>query len=494
MKNFIQAISKQSHYLVIAAAIFFGIYFSLLSINRLDTFRSNYYDLGIMDQTVYNTSRGRILELTNPHVERNTSRLAIHFDPILAFFSPFYIFVPSPAVLLIIQAFAVGSGAIAVYFIGLHLLKHRWFSTVFALSYLFFYPNQRGVIFDFHPVLIATPLIAFAILFQLKKKYAYMFICLLLALMTKEHVGLSLLMYGLYLTSKKNTRKIGVLTALTGFAFFVFAVKLIIPHFNQGNHFAIKFFSELGNTPMEVFFSVLEKPYYIVEKLSRYDELRYLASILAPSIIFLVFAPLQSLAILPELSMNMLSTSSNMRAVYFHYNAVLTPFLFFASISGMAVILRRSPPLAKLIFGIYIVLNIFSAYWHDPLPAPYAKEPYNFHRINQVKMRAIRIWQKRLKSEDISLSTTPRIAPFFTRRKYYYNFLYDTGFEGAGISESDIIKEVGTYKKAQYLILEKEEAKAEQPLPKLFYLNLRENGDYKMIYEDYYFEVYRKSI
>src|SRR3989338_9932653 len=76
-------------------------YFSFVSINRFLTFRSNYFDLGIMDQVVYNTSRGRILEMTNQDLRVNASRFAIHFDPLLAFFAPIYLLYAHPNVLLI---------------------------------------------------------------------------------------------------------------------------------------------------------------------------------------------------------------------------------------------------------------------------------------------------------------------------------------------------------------------------------------------------------
>lgn len=469
--------------------LIFCIYFSLLSINRLDTFRSNYFDLGIMDQTVYNTSKGRFLELTNPHVGRNTSRLAIHFDPALAVFAPLYWLFPSPSVLLIVQAIFIGLGGLAVYWIGLHLIKNRFVSTVFALSYLFYFPNQRAVIFDFHAVLLATPLLLFGILAELKGKNRFMFACVFVALLTKEHVGLSVFMYGLYLYFVRKNRRYGLLVSTISIVVFISAVKVVIPHYNQGEHFALKFFKNLEKSPID---AVL----YIFGSLISFDGKVYLAQVLIPSILYAVFAPVQFLAVLPELIINLVSSNSNMRAIYFHYNAVATPFLYFAAISGYVSVAKlvSSRYVRFAWLGLYVFMSGYMSYYYDPLPFSFMREPYMFQEINQVKMHAIRLWQERLKDDSIAVSTTPKIAPFFTRRRHFYNFLYDPGFVSAGISENDIIKEVGTYKKADYVVLEKEEARAEEILPKLFYVDLQQNGDYELVYEDQFFEVYKKSL
>src|SRR3989339_1013013 len=119
--------------------IIFVITFSYLSIRRYQTLNSYYYDLGIMNQVVYNTSHGRFLEMTNQDLKKNVSRLAIHFDPILAVFAPFYQFYEGPEVLLIGQAIIMGLGALAVFLIAQKELKRNLISLMFALSYLTYF-------------------------------------------------------------------------------------------------------------------------------------------------------------------------------------------------------------------------------------------------------------------------------------------------------------------------------------------------------------------
>src|SRR3990167_10386932 len=164
----------------------FVIFFSYLSIKRYQTLNSYYYDLGIMNQVVYNTSQGRFLEMTNQELIKNTSRLAIHFDPILALFAPFYKIYSGPEVLLIGQSIILGLGALAIFLISQKVLKKNLISLIFSLTYLFYFAIQRAALFDFHAFTLATSFFLFALYFNLVNKNKLYFLFIFFALLTKE--------------------------------------------------------------------------------------------------------------------------------------------------------------------------------------------------------------------------------------------------------------------------------------------------------------------
>lgn len=180
-----------------------------------------------------------------------------------------------------------------------------------------------------------------------------------------------------------------------------------------------------------------------------------------------------------------------MRAIYFHYNALVTPFLFLSAAQGASWAAKKHKYLGYVAAAAFMFTTLYAAYWYAPLPEPLSADPYTFQPINTEKMRALQAWQQVLADDQIVVSATPRIAPFFTSRREFYNFLYDTGFVGAGISEGAIMEEIGRYQMAEYVFLEKEEAVTEDPIPKAFYTHLRENSDYQKVYDDRYFEVFR---
>src|SRR3989304_9796491 len=223
----------------------FIVIFSCLSIKRYRTLNSYYFDLGIMNQVVYNTSQGRFLEMTNQDLRKNVSRFAIHFDPILAAFAPFYKIYAGPEVLLIGQALILGLGAWAVFLIAEKVLKKPFVATGFGIRFLLYFAVERAALFVFHAVTLATTFLLFAFYFNLAKKHGPYFIFLVLSLLTKEHIGLVVFMLGLYLFFIKKERKIGIWTAGLGLLFFVATVYFIIPLARGGEHFASRYFVDI---------------------------------------------------------------------------------------------------------------------------------------------------------------------------------------------------------------------------------------------------------
>src|ERR687886_1610151 len=89
--------------LVWAAAAAYAAGFAALSILRHRAFHTGRFDLGNMVQAVWTTAHGHPLQMTSLQGQQ-ISRLAAHFDPILAVFAPFWWIWPSPELLLTAQA------------------------------------------------------------------------------------------------------------------------------------------------------------------------------------------------------------------------------------------------------------------------------------------------------------------------------------------------------------------------------------------------------
>lgn len=476
--------------------ILYIIIFSYLSIRRLYTLNSNYYDLGIMHQVVYNTSQGRFLEMTNQDFGKNISRLAVHFDPILAIFAPMYKLYNGPEVLLIIQTIILGLGALAVFLISKNIIKNKGLSLILAASYLFYYPVQRANLFDFHPATLATASLLFVIYFSLIKRYWSMLFFIFLSFLTKEHVGLIIVFFGLYLFFLKKERKASLFLIFLGLIVFFLTVDFIIPYFRQESHFALKYFGDFGDSPKNVLLGFIKNPLLVLKLFFRKETFIYLESLLISHGLLIIFSPIEFLIGLPEMMINILSSNSNMRMIYFHYNSLIVPFIIFSAICGLSKI-NKTDKLKKytnIILLVFILLNMVSIYLFNPLPFSFLKQPYWWGAINQDKLTIIKTWNQKL-GDNEKVATTPRLAPFFSGRRYYHNFLYDTGYVGIGISDNDIIKAISNYTLADYVIIDKSEifGNKNDKLPKLFYNALFNNIDYQKIYSDRTgIEVYKK--
>lgn len=463
MKNKFQII-------VWVAIIIFVTFFSYLSIKRYRTLNSYYYDLGIMNQVVYNTSRGRILEMTNQDLKKNISRFAIHFDPILAAFAPFYWIYPGPEVLLIGQAIILGLGAWAVFLIAEKVLKKNLISVIFSFCYLFYFAVQRTVLFDFHAVTLSTTFFLFALYFDLAKKKVFYFLFIVLSLLTKEHVGLIVFMLGLYQMIFRKEKKTGFITLLLGLVFFVSTVYFIIPSFRGGEHFASGYFENIG----------LRLKSIIV------DGINYTKLLLLPNI-YSLFSPHTLLIALPEWAINVLSSNNNMISYYFHYHSVIVAFLFYSLILGYRNFDRlvKNKTVKTAVFILFLLLNFWSIYQYNPVPSV-VKRPVNYQELDPTTKKSIEEWREKLKDENISLSTTPKLAPFFTNRIYYHNFLYDSAYSEMGLVDDDIMETVDDYRTADYVIVYRLEIGdiGNETLPVKFYGKLREDKDFEMIYSD----------
>lgn len=460
--------------------VFFIIFFSYLSIKRYRTLNSYYYDLGIMNQVVYNTSQGRFLEMTNQDLLKNTSRLAIHFDPILAFFAPFYKIYEGPEVLLISQTIILGLGAWAICLIAEKILKRKLISLIFSLTYLLYFAVQRAALFDFHAVTLATTFFLFAIYFQEVKKWTWFFLFIILTLLTKEHIGLVVFFFGIYLFIIKKEKKIGLITSIVGLLFFIVTVCFVIPYFRGNEHFAMKYFVDIKSRYKDI---IIDGYSYI--------------KLLLPSVFYSLFSPLTLAISFPEWAINILSINSNQRSILFHYNSVIVSFIFYSLILGYKNFTKiiKNRTIQNVFFAFFLVLNMKSIYKYNPVP-DFVKYPVSYKQMDSIKNNSIKTWQNNLKDENIKVSTTPKLAPFFTARKYYYNFLYDPSFGEMGVKENDILKnEMNKYVLADYVIINKSEIGNvnKKTLPAKFYQGLIKNLDFKLIFSDSQdIEVYKK--
>ena len=191
---------------------------------------------------------------------------------------------------------------------------------------------------------------------------------------------------------------------------------------------------------------------------------------------------------LPEWAINILSINSNQRSIYFHYNSVIVAFLFYSLIFGYKNFnkLFKNEFIKNIVFSIFILTNIFFTYRYNPIPY-FIKQPVKYKEIDSVKNDSIKYWVDKLKDENIKVATTPKLAPFFTNRKYYFNFLYDSAYASIGKTDEDIYKnEIDKYTLADYIIINRSEIGdlTKEGLPVKFYFRLLADKYFQLVFTD----------
>jgi uncharacterized membrane protein len=306
---------------------------------RYDTFRATAFDLGNMDQVLWNTIHGRLFQFTNQAVDwyGPPTRLAVHFEPILLPLSLLYAFHADPRILLIFQTLALAAGALPVYLLTRKFLR-EWplLAALMAAAYLLS-PAVLGIsIFDFHPVALATPLLLYALLALEYRRYGWFMCACVLAASCKEDVPLTLSILGLFLIWRYRLPRLGIALTLGSILWSYMAWGIIIPHFYPGaqhNNFWYRYES-LGSSPGEAIINVIIHPWLLFTTFITLDRFYYLAGLLRSTGFLALLGPEWFLLALPALAENLLSTDSLTYSGIYHYNAAIVPFVMLAAIHG----------------------------------------------------------------------------------------------------------------------------------------------------------------
>jgi uncharacterized membrane protein len=343
--------------------------FAALSVLRHRAFNTGRFDLGNMVQAVWSTAHGDPLEVTSLTGEQFV-RLGAHFDPILVLFTPLWVVWPSPSLLVVTQAFVVALGALPVFWLGRAHLGSERAAVGFALAYLLLPAVQWMTLSEFHPVALATPLLLFAFWYLDQERFVPFTLFAVLAVATKEHVGLALAGMGVwYLVSRRRALP-GAAVIVAGVAVTALAVGLVIPHFSpSGTSSFYGRYDEVGGSPGGILETAVTDPGAIAGAVTERRDAEYLAELVLPLAGLALLAPLALLVALPELGLNLLSATDTQTSIHFHYSATVIAGLVAASVLGAARLERRRPGLAAPLALLAVVAALVSNYVLGGSPA-----------------------------------------------------------------------------------------------------------------------------
>jgi uncharacterized membrane protein len=315
---------------------------ALLSALRYQSFEAGRFDLGNMVQAVWSTAHGRWLEVTNLQGEQ-VSRLASHFDPVLAVLAPLWLAWPSPEALLVAQAAVLALGALPVHRLAQRRLRSERAGLAFALAYLLYPATQWLALNELHPVALATPLLLFAVDYLDQDRLAPFAGFALAAVACKEEIGLVVAGFGVWYALSRRRRGEGALIAAAGIAVSLLAVEVVVPHFHGGA-------SPFGSRYRHV----------TAGDLLSWSSARYLAELVLPLGALPLLAPVALVAALPELALNLLSSNHLQSSVRFHYTAGLIPPFFVAAILGAESLASRRLSFRRALVPAVVLLGVGS--------------------------------------------------------------------------------------------------------------------------------------
>jgi uncharacterized membrane protein len=389
--------------------------FSALSILRYDSFETGRFDLGNMVQSVWSTAHGHFLQVTNLHGEQ-TSRLAAHFDPILAAFAPLWLVWPSADMLLTAQATLVALGALPVYWLA---RKHLYSATAglgFALAYLVYPATQWMTLNEFHPVALACPFLLFAIWYLDENRLVPFAVFAVLAMLTKEEVPLVVAALGVwYAVSRRRWLTGGAIVAF-GILAAAIAIEVVVPHFHGASSHFYGRYNAVGGSAAGIVKTAFTRPGRLVSVAFDHRGAHYLLHLALPLAALPLLAPLLLVAVLPELALNLLSSAETQSSIHYHYTAAEIAVLVPAAVLGAKRLGRyaRFAPTAALVaavVGNYILGPLPVWRW---LPGGQTLKANAAHvsRHDRIAARALQLIPK-----DSSVSATNGLGSHLSERK-----------------------------------------------------------------------------
>lgn len=321
--------------LVLMTATFAAV-FAALAVLRHDAYQSHAFDLGNMDQAVWNTLHGRPLRFTDMQSGENVllSRLAIHVEPLLVLFAALYAVFPDPRSLLVAQACIVAIGAVPAYLLARDQIHRPYLALVFPAAYLMHPSLQNAVLDDFHAVALSACFLMWALLCATRDQRVGFAAFALLAACTKEEVSLVVAAMSLLFARRHR------LTAAAGFAlglvWFAVCVAIIIPHFNPVGHSPyLGRYRYLGRGIGGIALGAARHPDVVIRVLTSQSRLGYLQTLAHP----LGWTSLLGLPVLavclPTLAINMLSSDPTMYSGLYQYSAEVVPVLVGSAAVGV---------------------------------------------------------------------------------------------------------------------------------------------------------------
>ena len=411
--------------------------FGSLAVLRHRAFESGRFDLGNMVQAVWSTAAGRPLEVTNLQGEQ-VSRLASHVDPLLAAFAPLWLVWPSPSLLLVAQAIAVALGAVPVFWLARKHLRSRYAALGFAFAYLLYPPVQWLTLDDFHAVALACPLLLFAFWYLDEDRLVAFAAFALAAVLAKEEIGFVVAAMGAWYAISRRRLGAGGAIAALGTAWSVVAIAVVIPATGEGESDFYGRYQDVGGSPAGVLETAVTDPVRILS--AAFDErgVAYLAELLLPLAGFCLLAPAALLVALPELALNLLSSTRTQTSIHFHYTAGLVPGLMAASVLGAARLTRKRPSLAMPLGAVAVAVALVANYrlgavplWqHVPGGETLRADTYGRTDHDRAAARALAVIP-----EDEPVSATNTLGAHLSERRRVLSFPLVAGARWVAVDE-----------------------------------------------------------
>ena len=271
------------------------------------------------------------------HVPGTFNYFSAHFVPLLYILAIPYRLLPYNETIIFLNVSIILSAAIPMYKLALNHSKDKRFA-FFMVILLIWYPTfQYTILYEFEMLRFSIPIILWMLYFWQKKQMVGYYIFLIFAVLVREEVGLTIMMFGIYLLLIEKQRRTGLISALVGLMAFVLITQLIMPSLRGGHgneHIAMKNFTVFGNTMGEVIINIILDPVLTLKTVFQPIKLANVFMYFLPLLFIPFLAPSVLVATLANFGVGLLSSAYTNSSYMLFYLSPSIPFIFYAFIKG----------------------------------------------------------------------------------------------------------------------------------------------------------------
>ncbi|HJQ84110.1 MAG TPA: DUF2079 domain-containing protein, partial [Candidatus Binatia bacterium] len=377
------------------------------------------WDLAIFSQILWSLAHG----------SAESSLLHLHFlgnhANFLAYaLVPAWALVPHPGLLLALKA-----ACCTLAVVPLHRLARARCGEPVALAlvaaFLLYAPLTHVLAGEFDYEAIAPLLLLWLWVAFLERRRGLFVAAMVPVLLLKENMPLLVAAFGiagLLIDARKRWWAGVTVVSLVWFAVTVF---VIVPAARGGSASVYwTLYGHLGSSPREILTTLLLDPGRTAKLVFSAESLGWLAQLVAPLGAFAILGADAMLLALPVLAQDLLSSNTGARTIYYHYVATLTPFVFVATVLGIARLRRLlprarwlSPAIAAVVLASAVVTQLRWGPWAAATPAGLRMPPLADDRLDPVRRQLVAAIPA-----DAGVVATFAFLPALSARRHVYAF------------------------------------------------------------------------
>ncbi|MBO5954102.1 MAG: DUF2079 domain-containing protein [Oscillospiraceae bacterium] len=334
-------------WITMGMALVFFLFVSIWTVSRVNSFCTPTYDFGIFSQMFYNMKESG-LPITTVERDGPLSHFHVHMSPIYYLLLPFYMLIPTPGTLQVLQAAVVASSVIPLWLIGKEHGLNGLQRTLLCAVLLLYPAFSGGTSYDIHENCFLAPLLLWLLYGIDRRSSLITAIAAVLTLTVKEDAAVHVGIAAVYLIVRTllHHRRLDIKSLITGIVLLAvslgwfFAVTGFLAQSGDGvmTYRYDNFIYDGSSSLVTVIKAVIMSPMKAFYKCVDAEKLKFISLTMLPlmGLPFLTRRFERYILLIPYILVNLMSDYQYQHDIFFQYTFGSTACLVYLAAVNLA--------------------------------------------------------------------------------------------------------------------------------------------------------------